>query len=308
MDFHWLAECHSFLNSLNQCPLFTDQLNPIIRMTIPNNCFGAIRERPRPNVLFLKAVSTFTSLYEKNIINIVIKILLSMGWGKELSQYLERIYLVGAVLLIGVVYLQEFISIDVLTTIKTVILMIVIFSSLALAKGTSFYVSIISLLLGNFLIFGYKMSGAVWLEGITKNLPMAIVLLMVPVLSIPVKEGGYLEAINYFLSKNAVNTRRLFSTLSVSIFGLSSIANLGAVRLIHDFVKGAKFSSRFLGKVYGVGFSGCVTWSPYFTSVNIVLYYTGVSFGDYFFWIYLWIGLIIYWQYAFGLIRKARMR
>lgn len=236
----------------------------------------------------------------KNIINIV-NIISCIGRDKELSRYLEKLYFISVLLLLGVVYLHEFKSFEALSRLEIIVLIFVILSSLTLAKGTSFYMSIISLLLGHILFFKYNMSGEIWLEGITKNLPMAVVLLMVPILSIPVKEGGYLEAINYFLSSNVRNTCRLFFTLSSSVFGISSIANLGAVRLLHELIKGANLPPKFLGRVYSVGFSSCISWSPYFASVNLVLYYTRVSFSEYFFFgfiyglVFLLIGNLLFW-------------
>ena len=83
--------------------------------------------------------------------------------------------------------------------------------------------------------------------------------------------------------------------------GISSIANLGALRLVHELFKGANLPSQFLGRVYAVGFSSCVSWSPYFASVNLVLYYTGVSFNEYFFLgfvyglLFLLIGNLLFW-------------
>lgn len=236
----------------------------------------------------------------KNIINIV-NIISCIGRDKELLRYLERIYLFSIFLLLGIVYCQEFINIEILSPIKITVLMIVLLSSLTLVKGISFYMSAISLLLGHILLFKYNISGEIWLEGITKNLPLAIVFLMVPVLSIPVKEGGYLEAVNYLLCSNVNNTRPLFFYLSSSVLGISSIANLGAVRLVHELFKGAYLPPRFLGRVYAVGFSSCVTWSPYFASVNLILYYTGVSFNEYFFFgfayglLFLLVGNLLFW-------------
>ncbi|NLT95007.1 MAG: hypothetical protein GXW85_05645 [Clostridia bacterium] len=199
-----------------------------------------------------------------------------------MSRYLERIYFISVLLLLGVVYLQEFINLKVFSEIKIIILCVVILSSLFLARGTAFFMSIISLLIGHFLILKYQMPISVWFEGITKNLHLAIVFIMVPVLSIPLKAGGYLETVNYLVSKNAAKGRRLFTALSGSVFGLASIANLGAIRVINDLIEAVNLPPKFLGKVYSVGFASCIAWSPYFASVNLVLYYTGVPFNRFF--------------------------
>jgi hypothetical protein len=198
-----------------------------------------------------------------------------------LFRYLEKFFLLSVFLLLGVVFFKEFFDFQVLENIESIILILVLLPGVILAKGIPFYMSAFSLLIGHFLVFQYDMSYAVWLEGITKNLPLATIFLMVPILSIPLKEGGYLKTVNYLIIKNINKTGGLFFSLSSLLFGLASIANLGAVRVVHDLVKDVKLPSKFLAKAYATGFASCVTWSPYFASVNLVLYYTGVSFDKY---------------------------
>ena len=199
-----------------------------------------------------------------------------------MARYLERFYVISVILLLAVVFFREFVNLGILENLETVTLIMVLIPGVILAKGIPFYMSLGSLILGHFLILKYNMAYTIWLEGITKNLPLAIVFLMVPVLSIPLKEGGYLQAVNYFISKYVAKTCSLFFALSSSVFGLASIANLGAVRVFHDLVEEVNLPPRFLAKVYSTGFASCMTWSPYFASVNLVLYYTGVSFNSYF--------------------------
>ncbi|KJS88252.1 MAG: hypothetical protein JM58_01455 [Peptococcaceae bacterium BICA1-8] len=197
-------------------------------------------------------------------------------------RYLERFFVISIILLLSVVFFREFVNLGILEHLETVVLIMVLIPGVILARGIPFYMSLIALILGHFLILKYNMTYTIWLEGITKNLPLAIVFLMVPVLSIPLKEGGYLQAVNFFVSKYVTKTCSLFFALSSSVFGLASIANLGAVRVFHDLVEDVNLPPRFLAKVYSTGFASCMTWSPYFASVNLVLYYTGVSFSSYF--------------------------
>jgi len=199
-----------------------------------------------------------------------------------LSKYLERFYIGSVILLLGVIYFREFTGWEVLENIETVVLLMVLIPGVILAKGIPFYMSVVSLTLGHILIVKYNMAYSIWLEGITKNLPLAIVFLMVPILSIPLKAGRYLEVVNFYVGRYTAKTCSLFFTLSSSVFGLSSIANLGSLRVLHNLVEDVKLPARFLARAYSVGFSSCMTWSPYFASVNLVLYYTGVPFNEYF--------------------------
>ncbi|MGI6225388.1 MAG: hypothetical protein ACOYJ1_03950 [Peptococcales bacterium] len=199
-----------------------------------------------------------------------------------MTRYLEKVYVISVVFLLAIIFLKEFVDFAFLDNIGVAFLMLVLIPGVILAKGIPFYMSVVSLVLGHILLFKYNMPYSIWLEGITKNLPLATIFLMVPILSIPLKEGGYLETVNFLISKNISKTCGLFFTISSSLFGLASIANLGAVRVFHDLIKDVKLPVRFLGKAYCAGFSGCIAWSPYFASVNLVLYYTGVPFNEYF--------------------------
>lgn len=199
-----------------------------------------------------------------------------------MSRYLEKFFVIAVISLLGVIFLREFTDYRFLGNLEIILLVMVLIPGVILAKGITFYMSLICLIIGHFFIFKYNMPYTIWLEGITKNLPLATIFLMVPILSIPLKEGGYLETVNFLISKNVNKTCSLFFSISSSLFGLASIANLGAVRVLHDLVKDVKLPVRFLGKAFSVGFAGCIAWSPYFASVNLVLYYTGVSFDKYF--------------------------
>ncbi len=164
--------------------------------------------------------------------------------------YLEKFYVVSVICLLGIVFLRELFNLNSLKNLETILLILVLILGIVLAKGIPYYMSIISLILGHVLIFKYQISYSIWLEGLTKNLPLATIFLMVPILSIPLKEGGYLETINCLINKNITKTRCTFFAISGSVFGLASIANLGAVRVLHDLIKPSKLHSRFLGKSF----------------------------------------------------------
>ncbi|WP_028308727.1 hypothetical protein [Desulfitibacter alkalitolerans] len=199
-----------------------------------------------------------------------------------MKKILEKIYVVCIISAISITFVQEFVSIGPLMPVKTVFLIGVVGIGLFYARGIILFMSIILLSIGHILIFKYKIGYEVWIEGITKNLPLATIFVVVPILSIPLKLGGYLEPIEYYFKKHIRDTGPLFSVISSFIFAFGSITNLGAVRIAHSLLEGVKFPSRFLALAYSVGFVGCVAWSPYFASVNLVLHYTGLSLGKYF--------------------------
>lgn len=193
----------------------------------------------------------------------------------------EKFCATNIILLIVVVFIKEFLKADFIVNLEIIFILLVLISGLTIAKGTSLYMSIVGLVIGHIVWFSYDMGGDIWFDAITKNLPLAILFVMVPVLSIPLKYGGYLEAFNYYVSKYSHRTKSLFFILSSFVFTLGSITNLGSVRVTHVLLEDVKFPNKFLASVYASGFATCITWSPYFGSVNLILYYTHVSFYKY---------------------------
>ncbi|MCM3713888.1 hypothetical protein M3202_07305 [Alkalihalobacillus oceani] len=118
-------------------------------------------------------------------------------------------------------------------------------------------------------------------DGVLMNLPLLTLVLLVPLLSIPFKLGGYFQAIHYYLQKMVADSKKLFASISLFLFCFGPILNLGSIRVVHDMVNDLKLHPVLLGKAYLVGFSTVILWSPYFASVALVLYYLELNVTDY---------------------------
>ncbi|GAB7387014.1 hypothetical protein BSNK01_08500 [Bacillaceae bacterium] len=138
-------------------------------------------------------------------------------------------------------------------------------------------------------------------HGIIANLPLLTLVILVPLISIPLKLSGYFESIHYYLWRLTVDARKLFGSLSLFLFCLGPILNLGSIRVLHEMVKDLRLSSIVLAKSYLVGFSTVILWSPYFASVALVLYYLDVPVSRYlpygltFALIQLAVGNLLFW-------------
>lgn len=124
-------------------------------------------------------------------------------------------------------------------------------------------------------------------EGILLILPLLCLVTIALLLSIPLKLGGYFEAIDSLLRNLLHHPKRLFAKLTTSLFLLSPILSLGSVRLISEFLSELKLPSAMSAKSYLIGFSTAILWSPYFASFSLILYYLDMSVGKYFirYWI-----------------------
>lgn len=120
------------------------------------------------------------------------------------------------------------------------------------------------------------------IQGIQLNLPLLILILMAPILSIPLKSGTYLDAPMAYIEQVKEKPKQLFLSISGFLTLLAPILNVGSVRILDDLMRGRNLPSELLGRSYFTGFSTAMVWSPYFGSVALVLYYLDISYSDYF--------------------------
>jgi hypothetical protein len=121
-------------------------------------------------------------------------------------------------------------------------------------------------------------------QGIILILPLLCLLTLVPLLSIPVRIGGFFEAISLLLQHVLHRPQKLFSGITGTLFLLSPVLNLGSVKILHEFLEEFKFPAEMTAKGYIMGFSTAIMWSPYFASVSLVLHYLKVPFTEYIFY------------------------
>ncbi|MGM0830345.1 MAG: hypothetical protein ACQEU4_19170 [Bacillota bacterium] len=128
----------------------------------------------------------------------------------------------------------------------------------------------------------YKGTGAEGIsEGILMILPLLCLVTLAPLLSIPLKLGGYFESIDSLLRNLLHHPRQLFAGITTSLFILSPILSLGSVRILSEFLSDLKLPTTMSAKSYLIGFSTAIMWSPYFASVSLVLYYLDMEVGKY---------------------------
>ncbi|MGO4887555.1 hypothetical protein ACJ2A9_07355 [Anaerobacillus sp. MEB173] len=186
------------------------------------------------------------------------------------------------ILLMCIVFLvQYFLQLIWLEYLVVVLALIAFVASATNANPFPRIVGIIMLGTGIILEF-YKGPGLAGIaEGIMLILPLLCLVTLAPLLSLPLKQGGYFEAVESLLRNLLHHPKRLFAGITTSLFVLSPILSLGSVRIINEFLADLKLPSFMSAKSYLIGFSTAVMWSPYFASVSLVLYYLDMPVGNY---------------------------
>jgi hypothetical protein len=132
---------------------------------------------------------------------------------------------------------------------------------------------------GNLIFFLYNGHRDYWMEAILNNVALVSLFITVPLLSYPVRNGGYIEYIDRFVTKYLKKDIKRVAFVTALTCIVSSFLNLGSLRVMHDL-----FSARFsyLNKIFVrslvQGFSLAAFWSPYFAGVAIILHLVGVQF------------------------------
>lgn len=177
--------------------------------------------------------------------------------------------------------IQYFVQQTWLGYVVVILVLAAFFASVKEAKGFPRIIGSIMMGTGMILEF-YKGAGINGIsEGMLLILPLLCLVTLAPLLSIPLKLGGYFEAIDLLLRNLLHHPKRLFAGITTSLFILSPILSLGSVRLISEFLSDLKLPSAMSAKSYLIGFSSAILWSPYFASVSLVLYYLDMSVGKY---------------------------
>jgi len=118
-------------------------------------------------------------------------------------------------------------------------------------------------------------------QSFSMNLPLLTLMVLVPLLALPLKLGGYFDAIHTLLRRLEGQPRRLFAGITGVLFILGPVLNFGSIRIVDEILKSRKLHPAMLAKSYIVGFSTTMLWSPYYASVALVLFYLQVPVTEY---------------------------
>ncbi|KIL35468.1 hypothetical protein SD71_13165 [Cohnella kolymensis] len=190
-----------------------------------------------------------------------------------------RSYLVLA--MCGIFLLQYFIQIHMVENLLIVVTLIAFIASATKANSVPRWLGCGMLILG-FILELEKGTGIEGInQGIRMNLPLLSLVILVPLLSIPLKLGGFLDGLNSLLQRLKHHPQKLFAGITSVLFVLSPILNIGSIRIVDELLKDLKLPPAMLAKSYLLGFSTTMLWSPYSAAVAVVLYYLKVPVTEY---------------------------
>ncbi|RST72048.1 hypothetical protein D4T97_017455 [Siminovitchia acidinfaciens] len=193
-----------------------------------------------------------------------------------------------------------------LVVVYTVLTAVVAIVSLKYSKGLPRMFGIVMVLLGSSIFLYQQQPLGIWAEGITKNLPLVCLVVIVPILGIPIGLGNYHQHLAGAISRFNRKPDLLYLLITGLFSLIGPITNLGSLYIIHAMLENVKPPNALLGRAYVRGFTSVHTWSPYFASVILVVYSLNIPIYQ-----YLPYGIILSFfqiSVAYYLFRYVEMR
>lgn len=141
------------------------------------------------------------------------------------------------------------------------------------------------LLLAHVIFFRYGGDWLFWQKAMIQNLSYVALIVTVPLLSIPIREGGYLPYIDGLAKRFAAKPTFFYTMVAGCSAILGAFMNIGALYMMNDLF-GAKIKENKRETTDAIiqGFSLSLFLSPYIGAVAIVLYLLDVSLFPFMFW------------------------
>lgn len=160
-------------------------------------------------------------------------------------------------------------------------LVILIFSIYFYAQGIQRNISIICFSISAILMM-YKFDYNILYTSLEKSTGMIAIFTVLPLLTFPIEQGNYSEAINNYITKIEKKRSGVFVILVIFHLILTIILNIPAMTIIQKIIEKNRFSKNYLTRLYTAGYSFYMVFSPYDGIVNMVLLMTAVKYYEYF--------------------------
>lgn len=190
-----------------------------------------------------------------------------------------------AIICLALLYIINiFLAIGTISSITQLLLIIILFLSLAEIKGMPRWIGLILFATGIVILIKNDAPISVWMQGLTRNLYLLVMFSLVPLLSIPMTKGEYNLALENFLNRYLHNKSRFYLFISVLTFLAGIIINVATIPLLYQI--GANCMARFgvetLSTAIIRGYSASMIWGPTYAAVALSTELAGTSWLSFF--------------------------
>jgi hypothetical protein len=149
-------------------------------------------------------------------------------------------------------------------------------------RGFMQIASLVALVLGHGLLLGYDLSFADWHVSLTKGIFLPLLFVVIPLISIPINHGGYLESMEHFVIDHRKRIGLVYLTLAVINLALAVALNIASIIIFQRLLAPLNMPRKFLARLYMAVYGSYMVFSPYDPALNMILLYQGVTYSQYF--------------------------
>jgi hypothetical protein len=161
-------------------------------------------------------------------------------------------------------------------------LILFLLSTLWRNRGFMQIASIVALVIGHGLLFGYDLGFKEWHTSLTKGIFLPMLFVVIPLIAVPINNGGYFESIEHFVTDRRHRIGQVYLTLAVINLALAVALNIASIIIFQRLLDPLNMPRKFLARLYMAVYGSYMVFSPYDPALNMILLYQGVSYSDYF--------------------------
>jgi DcuC family C4-dicarboxylate transporter len=168
--------------------------------------------------------------------------------------------------------LLQFFPIQLVKFLVSLLILAIILWVMPRIRGSTLVVSSTLLCIALGLMIYHGASFQEWLEAMRVNVTLVALFLFVPLLGIPVRTGGYVEALKLVLSRRMNNPYFFFFGSKFLTHVLGVVLNIGSVSIVYQLTQASNIKTpRLIASAINRGFVSTIFWSPYFSAMALVL-------------------------------------
>lgn len=200
---------------------------------------------------------------------------------KELSNRIRSALTLG----IAIVFLSNlFIKSNLIEEFNLLSMLIVIGLSFIVVSGTTLIIGFMLFALSIVLFLYYQAPLSIWEQALQENIYLVVMFTLVPLLGIPIKHGGYFEALQGVFKRYVYNNSRFYLLVSFVSAFVGVLVNLAVVPLVLQISQASSISSnkKLLSSAILRGFATCTIWAPTTAAIALVVQLSGASWHMFF--------------------------
>ena len=181
----------------------------------------------------------------------------------------------------GIGYIANvFLAQPLLALINTIMLVLTVILSFIATKGSTRMIAAVLLFVGAFLLIYAQAPLDVWEKALLENGYLLAMFIMVPLISLPVRYGGYNESLEALFERFGNSESRFYGLVSVMTAFLGVLVSIASVPLTCEVARSSgRFAgnARVLATALSRGFITCLFWAPTTATIALSLQLTGAD-------------------------------